>query len=120
MQGAVININGKEIESREELENMLYATGSLEHIVCSKNDKALDIEFAESGSAFIGWIDEYDDDVFYFDNGGDDVNPVALKINICPQGRMMCHDIAAVKEIIDYFCEAGERHPKYNWIEDIR
>ena len=82
------------------------------------DDYCLHIEFSEEGDAFIGWIDNYNEEFFYFDNGSGNTESVDLIINVCPEERMMCYDSNVLKEIVLYFCETGERNPNYNWIED--
>ena len=44
---------------------------------------------------------------------------MTMMINCCPEERMMCYDQEILKEIVYYFCETGERNPRYNWIEDM-
>ena len=82
------------------------------------DDYSLYIEFSEEGNAFVGWINSYDEENYYFDNGSGNTEMVELKVNVCPEERMMCYDAEALKEIVLYFCETGEMNPKYNWIED--
>ncbi|MBP5529452.1 MAG: hypothetical protein J6X80_05315 [Lachnospiraceae bacterium] len=82
------------------------------------DDYCLHIEFSEEGNAFVGWINTYNEENYYFDNGSGNTEMVELKVNCCPEERMMCYDPEALKEIVLYFCETGERNPKYNWIED--
>ena len=81
-------------------------------------DHCLHVEFSEDGHAFIGWIDMYNDENYYFDNGSGNTESVDLKVNVCPEERMMCYDQNVLKEIVQCFCETGLRNPKYNWIED--
>ena len=33
---------------------------------------------------------------------------VELKVNVCPEERMMCYDAEGLKKIVFYFCETGE------------
>ena len=82
------------------------------------DDYSLYIEFSEEGNAFVGWINSYDDENYYFDNGSGNTEMVELKVNVCPEERMMCYDAEALKEIVLYFCETDEMNPKYNWIEE--
>lgn len=111
-----LNVEGKEISNEKELESFFTA----EHFTCEIGDNALEIEYSENRAAFIGWIDTYHDDIFYFNNGSGNDEPVDLMINVCPEERMMCYDSKVIRDIVYYFCETGRRHPKYNWIEDKR
>lgn len=90
----------------------------LEWVMCHIEQFWLQIEFSKDRAAFIGWGDEYTEDVFYFDNGNGNKNSFDLIINVCPEERMMCYDDKIIRDIVFYFCETGKRNPKYNWIED--
>ncbi|MCI8945640.1 MAG: hypothetical protein HFI91_01080 [Lachnospiraceae bacterium] len=90
-----------------------------DHVCFDVGDNAMEIEFSPEGAAFIGWIDTYNDSIFYYDNGSGNREVVDLMINCCPEERMMCYDQEILKEIVYYFCETGERNPRYNWIEDM-
>ena len=82
------------------------------------DDYCLHIEFSEEGDAFIGWIDNYNEEYYYFDNGSGNTESVDLLVNVCPEERMMCYDSDVLKKIVLYFCETGLRNPDYDWIED--
>lgn len=106
-------VNGKKISNEKELESFFNS----EHFTCEIEDVALEVEYSEERAAFIGWVNG-DEEIFYFDNGSGNDEPVDLLINVCPEERMMCYDAEAIKDIIYYFCETGERNPKYSWIQD--
>lgn len=108
-----LTVNGQKISNEKELESFF----ELDRFSCEIEDAALEVEYSEDRAAFIGWING-DEEVFYFDNGGGNDEPVEQLINFCPEERMMCYDTETIKDIIFYFCETGERNPKYNWIED--
>ena len=108
-----LKINGKKYQNEKELEKFFAS----EHFTCEIGYNALEVEYSEEGAAFIGWIGN-EEEVYYFDNGSGNVEPVDLVINVCPEERMMCYDDVVIKDIVFYFCETGERNPKYNWIED--
>lgn len=107
-------VNGKKLLNENELDTFFTS----EHFSCGIGDFSLEVEYSEDRAAFIGWIDESSDEVYYFDNGSGNDEPVDLIINVCPEERMMCYDPDIIKEIVYYFCETGSRNPKYNWIED--
>ena len=107
---------GDQITDENELDELLKE----DHISLTIGDIALEVEFSPAKAAFIGWVDEYNDDVFYYDNGSGNSEPVELIYNYCPEERMMCYDKNIIKDIVYYFCETGERNPKYAWIEDMR
>jgi len=78
----------------------------------------ISVEFNKEKAAFIGWVDEYNDDISYFDNGSQNIYSVDLIINACPQERMMCYSLKDIKAIIVHFCKTGEKHPSFRWISD--
>ena len=108
-----LTVNGEKVSNEKELEDFLNS----EHFTCEIEDYALEVEFSEGRAAFIGWLNS-DEEVYYFDNGSGNDEPVDLLINVCPEERMMCYDADVIKDIVYYFCETGQRNPKYNWIED--
>ena len=118
MLHAQVNINGKDILNEDELKTALVSKDDLTYITCNKDEKALEIEFSKKRDAFIGWVNADTDEIYYFDNGSGNKEPVELLINVCPEERMMCYDFESVKAIIRYFLETGERSPAYSWIED--
>ncbi len=81
-------------------------------------DISLSVEFNKEKAAFIGWVDEYNDDISYFDNGSQNIYSVDLIINACPQERMMCYSLKDIKVIIVHFCKTGEKHPSFKWTSD--
>ena len=109
-----LTINRKPVSNEEQLMSLLDD----DIVELEIGDNCLHIEFSEEGHAFIGWIDTYNDENYYFDNGSGNTESVDLIVNVCPQERMMCYDQNVLKEIVLYFCETGLRNPKYNWIED--
>ncbi|MBR3058268.1 MAG: SMI1/KNR4 family protein [Clostridiales bacterium] len=111
---ANLTINRKHVSNEEELMALLHD----DIVEMEIGDLCLHIEYSEDGHAFIGWIDTYNDEFYYFDNGSGNTESVELIVNVCPQERMMCYDPNVLKEIVLYFCEAGLRNPKYNWIKD--
>lgn len=106
-------INGQIITKEEDI----TAFFQKDHFSCNINDYCLEVEFSPYGNAFIGWLNG-DEEICYFDNGSGNNDSVALRINICPEERMMCYDSTALNEIVLYFCESGQRNPKYHWIQD--
>ncbi len=121
-------LNGFRIKNKEELENFVEKKGASECHVGNEwyfqfqkgEDYTLDIEFSEDGeAAFIGWFYQTCEEMFYFDNGSNDTEPVKLIINDNVEKRMMCHNHEIIKEIVYYFCETGKYNPKYNWVEDV-
>ena len=109
-----LTINRKPVSNEEQLMALLDD----DIVELEIGDHCLHVEFSEDGHAFIGWIDMYNDENYYFDNGSGNTESVDLKVNVCPEERMMCYDQNVLKEIVQYFCETGLRNPKYNWIED--
>ena len=107
-------INGKKITAEHEI----LAFFKEKHFSCSIHDYALEVEFSADGNAFIGWLNG-DEEVYYYDNGSGRTDSVDLLINVCPEARMMCYDPAVLREIVLYFCECGQRSPKYQWIRDM-
>lgn len=108
-----MRVDGKKLPNEEGLEKILQSA----HFTCEIGELVLEVEFSEARSAFIGWLSG-EEDIFYYDNGSGDKEPAELLINVCPEGRMMCHDAEIIRDIVYYFCETGERNPKYQWIED--
>lgn len=106
-------INGQRITKEADI----IAFFKKDHFSCSIDDYCLEIEFSPDGNAFIGWLNG-DEEVYYFDNGSGNTVSVPLRINICPEERMMCYDRDVLKDIVMYFCKTGLRDPKYNWIPD--
>ena len=109
-----LTINRKPVSNEEQLMSLLDD----DIVELEIGDHCLHVEFSEEGHAFIGWIDTYNDENYYFDNGSGNTESVDLIVNVCPQERMMCYDQNVLKEIVLYFCETGLRNPKFNWIED--
>lgn len=107
-------INGKPWSDTQEIDTLFQ----LDTFACEIEYTWLSVEFSSTRAAFIGWGDEFSDTVYYFDNGSHQRCSVDLLINVCPQERMLCYDTKALKEIVTYFCQTGQRCPKYNWIED--
>lgn len=106
-------INGHSITKEEDI----TAFFQKDHFSCSIDDYCLEVEFSPDGNAFIGWLNG-DEEIYYFDNGSGNTDSVPLRINICPEERMMCYDRDVLKNIVMYFCETGLRNPEYNWIQD--
>ena len=106
-------INGQRITKEADITAFFQEN----HFSCEIDESCLEVEFSPDGNAFIGWLNG-DEEVYYFDNGSGNTEPVTLRINICPEERMMCYNPDALKEIVLYFCETGLRHPKYRWIRD--
>lgn len=109
-----LKVNGKNVKDENEFDELLKS----DHLTCEICDTSLEVEFSKDRAAFIGWINEYDGEVFYFDNGSGNDEPVDLIINICPEERMMCYDPNAVKKIVYCFCQTGERCSEYSWIQE--
>ena len=118
MLNAEVTVNNEKVADVQELKQSLASKDGVEHIMCDREESGLDVEFSEAGAAFIVWTDMEQEEVYYFDNGSGNVNSVELLINACPEERMMCYDFEIIKDIIFYYCETGERNPKYNWIKD--
>lgn len=108
-----LTINEQKISVEKEITDFFQE----DHFTCNIGDQCLEVEFSEVGAAFIGWLNG-DEEIYYFDNGSGNTNCVDLRINICPEERMMCYDTNVLKEIVLYFCENGLRHTGYNWIRD--
>lgn len=106
-------INGQSISKEEDI----TAFFQKDHFSCKIDEYCLEVEFSPDGNAFIGWLNG-DEELYYFDNGSGNTEPVALCINFCPEERMMCYDRDVMKDIVMYFCETGLRNPEYNWIRD--
>lgn len=108
-----LTINGQRISKEEDIP----AFFKNDHFSCVIDGYCLEVEFSADGNAFIGWLNG-DEEIYYFDNGSGKTESVPLRINICPEERMMCYDREVLKEIVQYFCKSGLRNPKYNWIRD--
>lgn len=76
---------------------------------------SLSVEFDKRRAAFIGWYDEFNDEFYYPDNGSGNSEPMDLLVNVCPEERFLCYDMADIKAIVAHFCETGERNPNYMW-----
>ncbi len=121
MLGAEVVVDGIPVTDERTLEQILDDLDVGEpfgHMSCHRKGVCLEVECAVSGAAFIGWIDEVEEDIFYFDNGGGGMEPVDLLINVCPEERMMCYDSACTREIVLHFCATGERSACCRWIAD--
>lgn len=81
-------------------------------------DFSLTVEFDKNRAAFIGWYDECNDEFYYPDNGSGNTEPVDLLVNVCPEERFMCYDMANIQAIVAHFCETGQRNPDYTWVLD--
>ena len=94
----------------------------LESEICSIeidcDNFSLSVEFDKHRAAFIGWYDESNDEFYYPDNGSGNTETVDLLVNVCPEERFMCYDMADIKAIAAYFCETGGRNPHYTWALD--
>lgn len=108
-----LKVNGKKVSGEKEIEDLFNS----EHFSCEIGDNSLEVEYSKSRAAFIGWISG-DEEVFYYDNGSGNEEPVDLIINVCPEERMICYDPDIIKDIVCCFCKTGERNPKYKWIEE--
>ena len=109
-----LTINGKPVSSEEEILSFFDET----IFECEIDDYSLNVEFSKEGDAFIVWVNSYDDEIYYFDNGSGNTESVDLMINVCPEERMMCYDMEILKDIVLYFCETGMNSPDYDWTED--
>lgn len=105
---------GEKITDEKEVLELLEE----DHVCFTIGDIALEVEFSPDRAAFIGWIDSYNDIIFYYDNGSGNHEVIDLIINCCPEERFMCYDPEIIRDIILHFCRTGERNPKYNWVED--
>ena len=108
-----LEINGQKITKEDEIP----AFFAEKRFTCCIHDYVLEVEFSADRHAFIGWLNG-DEEVCYFDNGSGQTDSVELLINICPEARMMCRDPDVLKEIVLYFCETGQRSPRFQWIRD--
>lgn len=105
-------------DNENDLRELLHVPEKLMNITCSTEVAAMEIEFSETGAAFIGVVNETTGTVYYFDNGSGGEEPVELLINICPAEKMMCYDKDTITDIIMHFCATGEKSSKYSWIEE--
>ena len=96
---------GEEINDEQDIIELLEG----DHVCFTVGDIAMEVEFSPNRAAFIGWIDSYNDIIFYYDNGSG---------NHEPEERFMCYESEVIRDIILHFCRTGERNPKYNWVED--
>ncbi len=106
---------GEEITNEQEIIDYLLEE---DHVCFAIGDIAMEVEFSPDRAAFIGWVDSYNDIIFYYDNGSGNHEPVDLTINCCPEERFMCYEPEVIRDIILHFCRTGERNPKYSWAED--
>lgn len=108
---------------RAQLDPLLSGLAQdIEHFMCDiegeEANVSLDVEFSPARDAFIGWVDEYNESVWYYDNGSGETEPVDLLVNGCPQARLMCRSRSDTAAIITHFCETGERWPGCKWVPD--
>lgn len=109
-----LRVNGRKITDETELKPFLEC----EQFTCEIGNAALQVEFSEESAAYIGWLTDDETDIYYLDNGSGDEEPYPLIDDVCPEERMMCYNAEDIWNIITYFCETGERNPKYKWTED--
>ena len=105
-------------DNENDLRELLQTPDKLMNITCSTEVAAMEVEFSETGAAFIGVVNEITDTVYYFDNGSGGEESVELLINFCPAEKMMCYDKDTITDIIMHFCATGEKSSKYKWIEE--
>ena len=112
-QGLFVNSERMHFGYSEEKQEVLFELViiSPEMIRNAFNSDALDQLSSPANADYLIFHSNYD-------NESGNTDPVALKINMCPEERMMCYDRNILKEIVLYFCEFGLRHPEYNWIQD--
>ncbi|MDE6364613.1 MAG: leucine-rich repeat domain-containing protein [Lachnospiraceae bacterium] len=65
----------------------------------------LEIIFSADRAAFIKYTDKTN--VYCYENGSGNHNPVPLMIGECPEERMMCYDGRAIRKMVYYFCCTG-------------
>lgn len=107
---------------RHKLDALLQQLDEMIYIGCDidASDEALGLEaeFSTGHAAFFGWCDHLIDEIWYYNNGSEDLEPVDLIINGCPQARLLRRAPEEIAAIITHFCETGERWPGCNWICD--
>ena len=112
--------NGRRLlpDNENDIRMLLSEPEKLMRVSCGTEVAGLEAEFDPNGAAFIGVVNEINGTAHYFDNGSGNEEPVELMINVCPAEKMMCYDKEAAADIIMHFCNTGNLHPKYNWIEE--
>ncbi len=107
-------VNDKKITTLQQLEPFFSA----DRMSCEVGECALELEFSPERGAFIAWFGEDEEDIWYFDNGSGQQQPVDLTINVCPKAWMMCYPAEDIWAVVEYFCETGKRHPGYGWVPE--
>ena len=112
--------NGRRLlpDNESDIRMLLMEPQNLMRVSCGTEIAGLEAEFDPDGAAFIGVVDEVSGKAHYFDNGSGNEEPVELMINVCPAEKMMCYDKEAAADIIMHFCNTGNLHPGYKWIEE--
>lgn len=88
----------KDIEELLKLDYCCFRTGW---------DCSLEVAFSADRAAFIKY--EYRTDVYCYDNGSGNCEPVTLLTGECPEEWMMCYDKRILRNIVYYFCCTGGR-----------
>ena len=72
----------------------------------------------EKSNFFIGTIDMYNAETFYYTNGTDDRTLVEIAGGYY-ESRMVGQDLDLLCDIIEQFALDGKRSEKAQWIEDV-
>lgn len=115
----VVNFGEKEMT----LDNLEY----VKELICSNSLERLELKntkidlsmtvFYEKGIAHIGIIDMYNDIVYYYTNGSNDPELVAIAGNMF-ENNMICKDNGLLYDMINYFVLNGKPNPDVEWIEE--
>ena len=104
-------------DNENDIKMLLTEPENLMRVACSTEVSELMALFDENGAAFISITNSVDGKTRYIDNGNGDEEPLELMGNDCPAGKMMCYDKKEAADIILHFCNTGNLHPKFKWIE---
>lgn len=112
--------NGRRLlpDNESDIRMLLMEPQNLMHLSCKSEIASLEAEFDHDGAAFIGVKNEISGKTCHIDNGTGSEEPVELMENVCPARKMMCYDREAAADIILHFCNTGNLHSGYKWIEE--
>lgn len=105
-------------DNESDIRMLLMESENLMRVMCKTDTAVLASLFDEKGAAFISVTNKNNGKTSYIDNGSGNDEPVELMANVCPAEKMMCYDKAEAADIILHFCNTGDLHPKYKWIEE--